>query len=181
LISLQRLGDARRPSRGSSYLDRGRSSDTINVVFPTHLVLINTEDIMMSIAKVTAGLLFVLTGWFAVFAPPPDGCRLKVINTGVAGFPNYGTTTCVGDCTGPAGNPCDRDVYAGTYTEFQCKCDGQDLDTNNNVQGCIGSLTNLGGSWTIICENVKCVAKCLKADLPGPGQSVWACTCPDAP
>jgi len=135
---------------------------------------------MFAICKFLAAAVFIVTGSVAVFAPPPEGCRLKVINTGTDGYPDYGTTTCEGECPAPQSNPCKVKVYAGSFFSFECLCDGKEILPGDSVQGCTGYLTNSDGTWRISCFKIKCVATCLKANLPGAGQSVWACTCPDA-
>lgn len=124
--------------------------------------------------------LFLFTGYSA-FETKPPGCQLKVVNTGVEGYPNYGTTTCVGDCVDPEQNPCTVNIWADdSLIQFRCYCDGTRV-TTGTPQGCAGNLERQdGGSWHIFCFQGSCVATCLPAGLPAPGAAVIACTCPDA-
>lgn len=132
---------------------------------------------LANIAKFSAYLLFIASGWVVIVTPTPEGCRLKITNSGTPGFPNYGTTTCDGGCVAPNADPCTVSIYVGNYTSFACQCDGNLVLSGN---ACLGALSNFTGTWTIECIKKSCVSKCLKADLPEPGNSVFACTCPDA-
>jgi hypothetical protein len=122
--------------------------------------------------------LFLGTGAAAVLAPP-EGCRLKVVNSGTEGEPNYGTTTCSGDCVGPGDtNPCEvkTTTSGGAFVKIYCRCNNQ-LIVN---QACNGELDLIGGEWVILCPKIRCNNECAKADLPKAGTAVWACSCPDA-
>lgn len=136
------------------------------------------------VAKSVAATAFAFAG-FVALTVPPDGCRLKVKNTGIPGSPNYAGTTCVGVCVPEDGGEapaCNSDNYAGTYTSYRCRCWNQESPTPHPGmnQGCWGALSNQSGSWVITCEREDCVATCVQSNLPGAGESVWACTCPDA-
>ena len=125
-------------------------------------------------------LVFLASGLAVVFDPPPTGCRLKIINTSTStGNPDYSTTTCEGECVAPNNNPCKVSAYIGNYSSFHCTCAGGPISTES-TQGCDATFSNQTGTWTINCFKRACTADCLTAGIPGPGETVWACTCPDA-
>lgn len=133
----------------------------------------------IAVAKSLAGLLFVASVGFAALEPPPTGCRLKVTNSGSENEPNYATSACEGECVAPQADPCTTKVFIGEYVKFYCLCSGNYI-APGSAQGCYDEFTNQSGQWRIICFKRSCVAECLEASLPGGGESVWACTCPDA-
>lgn len=137
---------------------------------------------MIRFIKVLVLTAFVTSGLAASFLVPPTGCRLKVVNSGAPGTPDYSRTTCEGNCVSPDVDPCTVDVYAGSNgASFSCLCDGKSMNQDLTTQDCISWISNYTGTWYITCRTAKCVAKCIKADLPASGSSVWACVCPDAP
>lgn len=134
---------------------------------------------MLSHVAIVAGLALFLGTGAAALLSPPEGCRLKVVNSGGAGAPNYGDTTCSGTCNGPGDkNPCAVAVTTsgGAFVKFYCRCNG-DLIVN---QACNGELDLIDGEWQILCPKILCTNECAKSELPNPGTAVWACTCPDA-
>lgn len=129
--------------------------------------------------RLLAVALFATSGISALLLPPPSGCALRITNTGTEGSPDYGTSTCIGECVWPDANPCAIRVYAGTYVQFSCYCNDVFLDPTLTTQACVGTLSNEGGSWKIDCATGACDNPCVESKLPLAGKSAMACNCPD--